>query len=367
MKWFVRVSLIQRCPLLAQENDVPKKSKRDAVSPLSTNHNLPLTLADVALRAGVSPITASRALNRPEMVTQATRDKVMETVRAMGYVPNLLAGSLASSKSRLVAVLLPTIAHSLFASTVEAILSRLTDAGYQTLLGPTGYSPEKEDALLEAILGRRPDGIVLLGSLHTSASRARLAAVKMPVVEAWDLSAAPIDMQVGFVHEAVGEHIARHFHAKGYQRFAVITVDDPRGRRRCAALLKQLTALGIHEVPVEILPLPATWLVGRLGLRRLFERGAAPQLVICSSDTLALGVMAEAAARGLKVPEELAVLGFGNISEAQHCHPALSTVSINAPQMGLHIAEALLNRFAEANVEPLSLDTGFALMERSST
>lgn len=346
---------------------MPKKSKRDAVSPVSTTSHLPLTLADVALRAGVSPITASRALNRPEMVNRATREKVLETVRVMGYVPNLLAGSLASSKSRLVAVLLPTIAHSLFSGTVEAIMSRLTEAGYQTLLGPTGYSSEKEEALLEAILGRRPDGIVLMGSLHTPASRARLAAVKVPVVEAWDLSDAPIDMQVGFSHEKVGEHIARHFVAKGYQRFSVVTVDDPRGRRRCVSLLKHLAELGVADVPVEILPLPATWQVGREGLQRLLKRTPAPQLVVCSSDTLALGVLAEAASLGLKVPEDIAVLGFGNISEAQYSHPGLSSIGINAQQMGREVADALLDRFSTGHSAHFSLDTGFTLLERSST
>lgn len=327
-----------------------------------------MTLADVALQAGVSPITASRALNRPEMVSQATREKVLETVRTMGYVPNLLAGSLASSKSRLVAVMLPTIAHSLFAETVQAIMDRLTEAGYQTLLGPTGYSSEKEEALLEAVLGRRPDGIVLTGTLHTAASRARLAATKVPVVEAWDLSQSPLDMQVGFNHEQVGEHIAEHFFSKGYRRFAVVTVDDIRGRRRCQALLARLEKLGIVNIPVEVLPLPATWLVGREGLSRLLTREFPPQLVVCSSDTLALGVLAEAAALGLKVPEQLAVLGFGDISEAQYSHPALSTVSVNAQAMGRQVAEALLGRMASQGEHVrVSIDTGFSLLERSST
>ncbi|CAM3860819.1 LacI family transcriptional regulator, gluconate utilization system Gnt-I transcriptional repressor [Ectopseudomonas alcaliphila] len=100
------------------------------------------TLIDVARVAGVSPITVSRALGRPEVVTDATRKRVLEAVRATGYVPNLAAGSLASSRSRLVAIFLPTIANSIFADTVQALTDRLAAAGYQTLLGLTGYSPE---------------------------------------------------------------------------------------------------------------------------------------------------------------------------------------------------------------------------------
>lgn len=345
-----------------------KKSKRDMAALSTLSCDTPLTLADVARHAGVSTMTASRALSRPELVSQSTRDRILESVRTLGYVPNLLAGSLASSKSRLVAILLPTISHSLFAGTVQAIMDRLTEAGYQTLLGPTGYSPEKEQMLLEAVLGRRPDGLVLTGSLHTEASRTRLASAGIPVVEAWDLSDKPLDMQVGFSHEAVGAALARHYLDKGYRRFAVITADDPRGHRRCQALIRELAANGINEVPVQVRSLPASWQLGREGLRALLQGQVKPQLVICSSDTVALGVLAEAASQGLRVPEALAVVGFGDLSEASFAYPTLSTVSINAAQMGLQVAEALLARFADPGCNRgLAVDTGFVLRERESS
>jgi LacI family gluconate utilization system Gnt-I transcriptional repressor len=307
-------------------------------------------------------------LNRPELVSDATRQRVLQTVREMGYVPNLLAGSLASSKSRLVAILLPTIANSIFAGAVQAIMDRLTEAGYQSLIGPTGYSPENEEVLLEAILGRRPDGIVLTGTLHTQASRNRLAAAGIPVVEAWDLSDTALDIQVGFSHEEVGQRVADHFVAKGYRRFAVITVDDPRAIRRCNSLIERLKHHNLLDVPVETLPLPATWEVGRIGLKNLRSRETPPELIFCSSDTLALGVLAEAASQGLRVPQDIAVLGFGDITNAKFAHPALSTVSLNSVAMGRAVAQALLNRFADSgNTSPSQTDTGFQLVERAST
>lgn len=344
-----------------------KKSKRELASANGSSET-PLTVADVAAKAGVSPITVSRALHRPELVSDATRQHVLETVREMGYVPNLLAGSLASSKSRLVAILLPTIANSIFAGAVQAIMDRLTEAGYQSLLGPTGYSPEKEEALLEAILGRRPDGIVLTGTLHTEASRTRLASAGIPVVEAWDLSDTALDMQVGFSHEKVGVAVADHFLAKGYRRFSVISVDDPRAIRRCNSLVERLAEHSLHDVPVEILPLPATWEVGREGLKRLQQRENPPELIFCSSDTLAFGVLAEAASQGLRVPQDIAVLGFGDITNAKFSHPALSTVSVNASNIGREVAEALLSRFSGTGDCFVSqMDTGFELIERAST
>ncbi len=125
------------------------------------------TLIDVAKVAGVSPITVSRALHRPEVVSKAAREKVMAAVQQVGYVSNMLAGSLASNRSRLVAILLPTIANSIFADTVQALMDSLATAGYQTLLGLTGYSATQEERLIEALLGRRPDGIVLTGAART--------------------------------------------------------------------------------------------------------------------------------------------------------------------------------------------------------
>lgn len=342
-----------------------RKSRRELVG-IVEQGDIPVTVIDVARVAGVSPITVSRALHRPERVSETTRVRVLEVVKAMGYVPNLLAGSLASSKSRLVAILLPTIANSIFAPAVQAIMDRLTEAGYQSLLGPTGYSPEKEEVLLEAILGRRPDGIVLTGTLHTDGSRARLASAGIPVVEAWDLSEHALDMQVGFSHEEVGQLVADHFYAKGYQRFGVITVDDPRGIRRCNALIRRLEHHGIQDVPVEILPLPSTWEIGRDGLKRLLAREHPPKLIFCSSDTLALGVLAEAAAQGLRVPEDIAVLGFGDTTNSRFAHPALSTISVNSAQMGHEVAEALLRRL-EGSKALERHDTGFTLIERSST
>jgi len=326
------------------------------------------TLIDVARVAGVSPITVSRALGRPELVSAATRRRVLAAVRATGYVPNLAAGALASSRSRLVAIFLPTIANSIFADTVQALTERLAAAGYQTLLGLTGYDPLQEEVLLEALLGRRPDGIVLTGTEHTRASRERLARVGIPLVEAWDLCPKPLDMLVGFSHEAVGQALAQYLLNKGYRRVSVLSLDDPRGLRRYRSLAQALTQQGVEPLAAQILPAPATLALGRAGLSRLLQAGSAGEVVVCSSDTLAQGVLAEAASRGLRVPQDLAVIGFGDLSCAAHTHPPLSTVRIDGPRIGGAIAEALLARIAEPALarEPLRLDVGFELIERGS-
>ena len=350
---------------------MPKKPGRPSVA---VDTSLPkkapsLTLIDVAKVAGVSPMTVSRALHRPELVSEDTRDKVREAVRTTGYVSNMLAGGLASNKSRLVAIFLPTIANSIFADTVQALMDRLTEAGYQTLLGLTGYSAEQEEKLLEAVLGRRPDGIVLTGTLHTESSRLRLAQSGIPVVEAWDLSEQPLDMLVGFSHERVGEETARHLLKKGYKRFSVVTIGDPRGLRRCNSLIAELKQQGIENVPMEIMTPPATLEVGREGLRRLLDQKHRPDVVVCSSDTIAQGVLAEAASRGLQVPADLAVMGFGDLSSASQVYPALSTVRVDGKNIGQQVAQALLDRFnyPQGSHDPVRIDTGFTLIDREST
>ena len=344
-----------------------RKSERSQSAPPSQATSV--TLVDVARVAGVAPMTVSRALHRPELVRGETAKKVREAVRATGYVPNMLAGSLASSKSRLVAILLPTIANSIFADTVQALMDGLTACGYQTLLGLTGYSTETEEQLVEALLGRRPDGIVLAGTNHTSATVERLKKAKIPVVEIWDLTAKPIDMVIGFSHEKVGVGVARHLLGRGYRRFGVVSVDDPRGLRRCRSLIKELARHGRTGVPFEVLQAPATLRQGREGLSRLMARGERPEIVVCSSDTLAQGVLAEAASRGLNVPGDLAVMGFGDLSTAAHVCPALSTVRVDGATIGRHAAEALLARFAakpDKDRAAVRMDTGFSIIDRES-
>lgn len=330
-----------------------------------------VTLIDVARVAGVAPMTVSRALHRPELVRSDTQKKVLDAVRATGYVPNMLAGGLASNRSRLVAILLPTIANSIFADTVQALMDGLTSSGYQTLLGLTAYSTAREEALVEAILGRRPDGIVLAGTSHTAATVERLSKARIPVVEIWDLTDKPIDMVIGFSHEQVGKEVAQHLVQKGYRKFGIVSVDDPRGLRRCGSLRSELARLGVAEPSFEVLPAPATLQAGREGLSRMLA-ASRPEIVVCSSDTLAQGVLAETASRGLSVPRDIAVMGFGDLSTAAHVYPALSTVRIDGTTIGMKTAQALIERFSadalRGNTQTeVRIDTGFTIVDRQST
>ncbi|MGO4158397.1 LacI family DNA-binding transcriptional regulator [Cupriavidus sp. YAF13] len=325
-----------------------------------------VTLADVAKIAGVSPITVSRVVNQPGLVAAGTVARVQEAIQRTGYVPNLLAGGLASRRSRLIAAIVPTIANSIFADTIQALTDRFSQAGYQMMLGLSGYAATREQDLLAAILSRRPDGIVLTGIAHTADTRRRLLAARVPVVETWDITPTPIDMLVGFSHEKVGQTVAEFLYARGYRKPAILSASDQRAESRRLGFLDAFGRHGITEVPSSIVPAPSSLGLGREGLARLLDGGAQPDVVFCSSDTLAQGALSEARARGLTVPEQLAVMGFGDLNFAAHTYPALSTVRIDGPAIGRTAAECLLARIDGREVGERIIDLGFEVIQRES-
>jgi LacI family transcriptional regulator, gluconate utilization system Gnt-I transcriptional repressor len=325
-----------------------------------------LTLAEVARIAGVSPITVSRALNSPEQLTAATLERVREAVARTGYVPNRVAGGLASNRSRLVAALVPTIASQVFLDTVQALTDEFEAAGYQVMLGQSGYGTEREDALLDAIIGRRPDGIIVTGIMHSAEARRRLGAAGIPVVETWDLTPTPIDMLVGFSHEKVGSAVAEYLHFRGVRHPGIVSADDHRASLRRHGFEVAARRLGIDAVPAELVPTPTSLGAGRKALSRLLAAHPQTDAVFCSSDLLALGALTEAQSRGMRVPDELRVMGFGDNNFAADTHPALSTVRIDGNAIGRQAARFVIDRAAGTPIGRKIVDIGFKLIARAS-
>jgi LacI family transcriptional regulator, gluconate utilization system Gnt-I transcriptional repressor len=325
-----------------------------------------VTVHDVARIAGVSAMTVSRAVNTPDGVPAATLAKVQQAIAKTGYVPNLLAGGLRSNKSRLVAALIPTLVGPVFNETVQALTVALSERGYQLMLGQSGYGDSREDELLSAIIARRPDGIVLTGVTHSDDARRRLMAAGIPVVETWDLTPTPIDMLVGFSHTAVAEAVCRRLYAGGRRRLAVIAADDERALRRTSAFLATARSLRLRRPAVYQVEAPATLGGGRSGLSSLIAKDPDIDAVFCSSDLLALGLLIEALARGIKVPDRVAVIGFGDIYFARDLHPALTTVRIDGTRMGREAARCIIERVEGRAVPERVIDIGFTLIERAT-
>ena len=323
----------------------------------------PATLRDVARQAGVSMMTASRALNTPGVVSQKTLARVRQAVQETGYLPNLLAGGLKSRRSLMVAALVPTISVAQFLPTVAALTEALDAAGYQLILGQSGYDHAREEALLSTMMSRQPDGIVVTGLVHAQAARERLGRLGIPVVETWDLSDRPIDMLVGFSHLKVGSAVAGYFLGRGWRRLGIATGDDHRASVRREGFV---SVVG-REVPTATVPAPSSMALGRRALGELLRQDPALEAVYCSSDQLAQGVLAEAQSRGLSVPEQLAVCGFGGADFAAHMEPSLTTVHVDGAEIGRIAARLIVDRCRGATVAERVIEVGYRIEERAST
>ncbi|QHE88189.1 LacI family DNA-binding transcriptional regulator [Hydrogenophaga sp. BPS33] len=343
-----------------KESDNNRRSRRGSGA---------ITLRDVAKLAGVAPITASRVLNTPEAVSVDVRQKVLDAVQKTGYVPNRMAGGLASSRSRLIAAVVPSTVMSVFMETIESLNGTLFDAGYQLMLGQSSYSASREESLLEAIIGRRPDGIFLTGILHSNKGRTRLLASGIPVVETWDLTPAPIDMLVGFSHADIGRDVAKYLLSKGRRRLAMIRADDERADRRAKAFAGEVAQSGLVDVPVRVINVGASRSIrsGRDALGQLLELDPAVDAVFCSSDLLASGVVTEARVRGIDVPGRLSIIGFGDAPFVADMEPALSTVHINGADIGRIAAQRLIDRAEGREVLERVVDVGYSIVERDTT
>jgi LacI family gluconate utilization system Gnt-I transcriptional repressor len=316
--------------------------------------------------AGVAPITASRALNTPSQVSDDVLRKVQEAVDRTGYVPNRMAGGLASSKSRLIAAVVPSTVFSVFNETIEALNGALFESGYQLMLGQTGYSSEREELLLESVISRRPDGIFITGIMPPGKARTRLMASGIPVVETWDLTPTPIDMLIGFSHADIGQAVAQYLLSKGNQKYAIVTADDERAGRRNKAFIETVKAHKSGDVLVQNVGDLRTLKSGREALKQILLLKPDVDAIFCSSDLLALGVLTEARAQKISVPHQISIMGFGDVPFVEDMIPALTTVKINGAEIGRLAAQCLVDRAQGKAVEQHIVDVGFSIVSRES-
>lgn len=326
-----------------------------------------VTMADIGRLAGVTQVTVSRALSAPEKVSAETLQRVRNAISQTGYVPNALAGALASSKSNLISALVPSITNVVYSSMLHAFSEIMRGHGYQILVSETGADAEREEQAIAAHLSRRPDAVLLTGVKHGPAVRRMLVNAAVPVVEIWDLTDTPIDCCVGFSHAETGHAAADFAIDAGYRHAATITAGDERARRRRDAFAARFGKRS-GSVPLAVnFDHSASLGAGRQALAQLLEQGVGKGVVIfCSSDQSAQGVLVEAQARGLSVPRDIAVIGFGDQEFAASTEPALTSIRIDRHVLGSVAANALVDRFAGAEAPETVHDIGFELIRRGS-
>jgi LacI family gluconate utilization system Gnt-I transcriptional repressor len=325
----------------------------------------PATLEIVARLAKVSTATVSRYLNNPNVVAEKTAETIRKAIAETGYVPNLLAGGLASNRSRLVAVIVPSVSQSIFNDTIDAIVEALSAAGYTAMLGLSGEDDTRLGSVIDAAIARRPDGIIVT-AVGTAAIRDRLENCGITVIETWDLPERPVDIAVGFSHFEVGKAVGEFILSRGYREPLVISAAGARARHRYVGLVEALASNGLEAPPVDYLGGTTRFGEGRRRFAHALDSGLKPDVVICSSDWLALGVIVEAKARGICVPDDVGVIGFGDLGIAAEMEPAITTVRIHGDRIGSRAVEALVKRAEGSDTEKL-VDVGFSIVARSTT
>ncbi|MBO9723796.1 MAG: LacI family DNA-binding transcriptional regulator [Novosphingobium sp.] len=319
------------------------------------------TLDDVATLAGVSSATVSRYLNSPDVVAKATAERIAKAIKEIGYIPNLLAGGLASSRSRQVSVLIPHLSDSIFNETIESMSEELVAGGITVMLGLTGVSAERTAKLIMAALSRRVDAIISTGLL-TPEIEDLLRRSKVRFIQIWELPENPIDIAIGFSHREVGRDIARFLRTRGYRLPHIITAEGKRAAQRRDGFVAEWQASG-GEVPTEdSVTIPSRFGHARRAFAEMRRLERMPDVVVCGSDHLAQGIIVEAQFAGLRVPEDLAVIGFGNASLAGEMRPTITTVDID----GARIAREAIAAIDRADSGNRIVDVGFRLIARES-
>ena len=326
-----------------------------------------VTMETVGRMANVSQVTVSRALSNPSKVSANTLKKIRNAIEATGFVPNASASALASNRSKLISVLVPSITNIVYAAMIKTFSDRMREAGYQILLSETGFDLDEEEKLIQTHLSRSPDAILLTGIHHSEQAKRILANAAIPVVEVWDITDDPIDLCVGFSHRESGRAVAEFLVKAGYTQAGSISAGDERALRRKDAFKERFEELSGNNIRQINFHGPASLGLGREGLAQLIDKkGFESGVVFCSSDLLAHGVLIEARDRGLDVPGQIAVLGFGDQDFAKDVEPALSTVRVDRELLGSAAADATLGRLSGRAIESPIIDLSFTIVRRLS-
>ena len=322
----------------------------------------PVRVEDVARVAGVSPITVSRALSQPEKVREETRRRVAEAVAETGYVVNSFASMLRSGRSSIVTVFVSSLLNPHFATAMQGLVDAFEGSRYHLMYAQTGYSEMLGMDTVAAMLPFRPAGIAFTGIVRSEATRIALRQLDLPVMEMWGDHDDPIDMLVGFSNVEGGRLMGQHFARRGFRHIAFCGHIGPRGTERLQGFRD---GLGADAERLELIhPMEGNRGIpdGVAALDAILSRLPDCDAIFFGSDILAAGAILGALERGIDIPGQVAVAGYGGLDFAPLLRPPLTTVSLEGYQMGLRAGRMLLARLEGGTVSqpvrihPLHID-----------
>ncbi|CAH1687816.1 LacI family gluconate utilization system Gnt-I transcriptional repressor [Hyphomicrobiales bacterium] len=327
-------------------------------------------IRDVARLAGVAPMTVSRAISFPHLVSEETRKKISAAIAATGYIPNRVASSLSSNQTMTIGAVIPTLRNSIAADFADGFGHVLKARGYHLLLGNSEFAPKDEETIVAEFLARRVDGIYLTGATHTARTRKMLRDNAIPTVEIAILPKDPIDMAVGFSNFDATYKVTRMLAEQGYRKVALFTTftkNNERQSERQAGYRAAIRECGLDDDPGFVVELEMSLKAGGHELRALVERRPDVEALFCTGDYIAAGALFEAQRLGIRVPEDLAIAGFEGLEIAENLNPSLTTVRIPRFEIGARAGTMLLDRIAGLPIEQRVVDMGFEIIRRGST
>lgn len=304
----------------------------------------PLTLRDVSEASGVSEMTVSRVLRGRGDVSAATREKVLAAAKTLGYVPNQIAGSLASQRVNLVAVIIPSLSNLVFPEVLGGINSVLDDTPLQAVVGVTDYLPEKEEKVLYEMLSWRPSGVIIAGLEHSDAARAMMQNAGIPVVEIMDTDGRCVDSMVGISHRRAGLEMARAILKQGYRNIGFMGTKMPldhRARKRFEGLTEGLAKAGIEIMDREFYSGGSALAKGREMTAQMLERTPELDFLYYSNDMIGAGGLLYLLDQGIDVPGQIGLAGFNGVELLQGLPRRLATMDACRREIGIKAAEII--------------------------
>lgn len=333
--------------------------------------NKPKTLKDVSRVSGVSLITVSRALRHPETVQEATREKVHRAIEEIGYVPNLTARSLVSSRSNMIGLVVPILSSSLFADLAQGVASHLQRENLQMLLGVSQRNVDLEAEAVRTFIGRQADAIIITGFTHSQTCRSLLGSFSGPIVETWNLRNDMIDSVVGYNNYAAAAEMTRYLIGREYREIAVVGGDfenNDQAADRLEGFRATMREAGRFVSPSNIVsvPTPTTMERGREVMLSLMRRKRPPDAVFFHAEIPAHGAVMACLSQGISIPEKVAIAGFGDLSLSSLLPVPLTTIKIRSHEIGERAAQLVVQRLRGTGQESSVIDVGYELAVRQS-
>jgi LacI family gluconate utilization system Gnt-I transcriptional repressor len=314
---------------------------------VTSKDHRPLTLRDVSEASGVSEMTVSRVLRNRGDVSEATREKVLAAAKRLGYVPNKIAGALASQRVNLVAVVIPSLSNMVFPEVLTGISRVLEKTDLQPVVGVTDYLPEKEEKVLYEMLSWRPSGVIVAGLEHSDAARAMLSAAGVPVVEVMDTDGQAVDAAVGISHRRAGREMANAILAAGYRRIGFMGTKlglDHRARKRFEGFTEALAKGGVEIEDQEFYTDGSALAKGREMTAAMMKRSPELDFLYYSNDMIGAGGLLWLQEQGFDVPNRIGLAGFNDVQLLQGLPTKLATMDSCRQEIGRRAAEIILNR-----------------------